>query len=234
MTQTWLWMGCIGMTLGAIFFGFGANSAKNETWKIVYILNFFIAAIAAGLYLAMALKQGFNIIYDRPTYWVRYITWTFSTPLTLVLLGFLGGTSIPIVASMIGADIYMIATGFVAAISPKPISYIWYVVSCGAYLGLAYLLLRPYRVGAVQKHPRSKKVFHKLLTVHLILWSAYPIVWILAKTGFDVISSDVETFFYVLLDLSAKVGFGFLSLNSLRKLESTDEAPQSLQEPALR
>lgn len=233
MTETWLWIGCAGMTLGAIFFGFGANNAKNRAWKIVYILNFFIAAIAAGLYLAMALGQGFSIIYDRPTFWVRYITWTFSTPLTLVLLGFLGGTSIPIVSSMIGADIYMIATGFVAAISPKPTNYIWYIVSCGAYLGLAYLLLQPYRTEAEQQHPRSKKVFHNLLTVHLVLWSAYPVIWILAKTGFDVISRDYETMSYTLLDLAAKVGFGFLSLNSLRKLERTDDAPERTQERVL-
>lgn len=77
MIQTWLWTGVIGMGLGGIFFGFGAHNAKNEQWKILYTLNLFICLIAAGLYLAMALKQGVNIINDRPTYWVRYVTQSF-------------------------------------------------------------------------------------------------------------------------------------------------------------
>ena len=216
MTQTWLTIGCVGTSLGAIAFGF------------------FIAAIAAGLYLAMILGQGFSVIYGRPTYWVRYVTWSLSTPLTLVLLSFLGGTSLSIAASMIGADIYMIATGFVAAISPKPTSYIWYFVSCGAYLGLAYLLLHHYRQEAAQQHPRSRQVFHKLLTVHLVLWTAYPIVWMLAKTGYGMIDGSAETMSYTLLDLAAKVGFGFLSLNSLRQLEQKSETSQRLQEQVLR
>ncbi len=234
MTQTWLMIGCVGMTLGAIAFGFGANNAKNEAWRIVYTINFFIAAIAAGLYLAMVLRQGLNVIHGRPTYWVRYVTWSLSTPLTLVLLSFLGGTSLSIAASMVGADIYMIATGFVATISPKPTSYVWYFVSCGAYLGLAYLLLHHYRQEAAQQHPRNKQVFHRLLTVHLVLWTAYPIIWMLAKTGYGMIDGSTETMSYTLLDLAAKVGFGFLSLTSLSQLERKLETPQHLQEKVFR
>ena len=223
MTQFWLWLGCISMTLGAIFFGFGADRARSERWQIVYMLNFFINAIAAALYLAMIFKLGFTYIEDRPSYLTRYATWTFSTPLTIVLLSYLGRTRIPIVASMIGADIYMIVTGFVATISPKPISIIWYFVSCGAYLGLAYLLLKQYRQQAEQAYPRSKKVFYRLLTIHLILWTAYPIVWIIAGTGLNWIDSPTETACYTLLDVAAKVGFGFLALNSLNQLEQAEE-----------
>lgn len=224
MTQFWLWLGCVSMTLGAIFFGFGADRARTDRWRIVYSLNFFICAIAASLYLAMALRQGFSVIYDRPSYWVRYLTWTFSTPLTLILLGVLGKTRPFIVASMIGADVYMIATGFVAAISPKPITNIWYLVSCGAYIGLAYLLLKYYLGQAKAAYPRSQKVFYRLLTVHLVIWTAYPIVWILASTGFGVLNSTTETACYAILDVAAKVGFGFLALNSLTQLENAEEA----------
>jgi len=93
----------------------------------------------------MIFKQGFTYIGDRPAYLTRYLTWTFSTPLTLILLSYLGRTRIWVAASMIGADVYMIVTGFVATISSKPVSNVWYVVSCGAYLGLVYLLLKYYR-----------------------------------------------------------------------------------------
>lgn len=223
MVQTWLSIGIVGMALGAIFFGFGAHSAKIETWKILFTLNFFICLIASVLYLAMALGQGQSIIYERPTFWVRYITWFLSTPLLILDLTFLGRTSLPITASLLGANALMIATGLVAAISPDPINYIWYLVSCGAYLAVFYLLVSPYRQEAERKHPRNRKAFQKLLTVHLVLWTGYPIVWILAVSGFDVINQGMETMFYTLLDLTSKVGFGFLSLNTLSQLERAGE-----------
>lgn len=115
----------------------------------------------------------------------------------------------------------MIATGGVAAISAKPINYIWYIISCGAFLAVLYLLLKPYRIEAEHKHPRSKQAFGRLLTVHVVLWTGYPIVWILSNTGFNLLSDSGQTALCTLLDLASKVGFGFLSLNTLRTLEQT-------------
>lgn len=223
MAQTWLWLGVIGMALGSIFFGFGAHNAKNERWKILYTLNFFITAIAATLYLVMALGQGVSIIDGRQTYWVRYITWFLSTPLLLLDLTFLGRTSLPITGSLLGANAYMIATGGLAAVSAKPTNYIWYLVSCGAFLAVLYLLVKPYRSEAERKHPRSKQAFRKLLTVHVVLWTGYPIVWILSNTGFNLLGDSGQTALYTLLDLASKVGFGFLSLSTLHTLEQVSK-----------
>ncbi|KJH72993.1 bacteriorhodopsin [Aliterella atlantica] len=224
MGQIWLWIGVISMALGSVFFGVGAHNAKNERWRILFTLNFFICAIAAGLYLSMALGQGRSVIEGRPTVWVRYITWFLSTPLLLLDLTFLGKTSLPITASLIGANAYMIVTGFVATISAdRTIGHIWYVVSCFAFLATVYLLVNQYRKEAERKHPRSKKVFRKLLAVHLVLWTLYPIVWLLGNTGLNAINQGVETMFYTLLDITSKVGFGFLSLNSMHNLEQAGE-----------
>lgn len=223
MVETWLWIGVIGMALGATFFGFGAHNAKSQRWRILFILNFFICLIASALYLAMALGQGFSVIHDRPTFWVRYITWFLSTPLLLLDLAFLARASLPLTGSLLGANAFMIATGLVAALSPDPINYIWYLVSCGAYLAVFYLLVSPYRLEAERNYPRAKKAFRKLLTIHLLLWTGYPIVWILAASGIDVLSRGLETMFYTILDLVAKVGFGFLALNTLSQLEQIDK-----------
>jgi bacteriorhodopsin len=224
MVQTWLWLGVSGMVLGATIFGFGAHNARSDRWKILYTLNFFICLIASGLYLAMALGQGFSIIHERPTFWARYITWFTSTPLLILDLTFLGRSSIPLLSGLIGANQFMIATGGMSAISPKPINYIWYAVSCGAFLAILYLLLVPYRKEAEHHHPRSRKAFRKLVTVHVVLWTLYPIVWILAITGFGVLNQSGETAGYTLLDLASKVGFGFLSLNTLQQLEQVGES----------
>ncbi len=42
------------------------------------------------------------------------------------------------------------------------------------------------------------------------LWFCYPIVWILGAEGFRVLSVETETACYAILDLCAKVGFGFI------------------------
>jgi sensory rhodopsin len=220
MVQIWLQIGVVGMIVGSLVFGYGASHVSNRRWQILYTLNFFICLIAAGLYLAMSLGLGSQVIYDRPTFWVRYVTWFCSTPLLLLDLAFLGRTNLPITGSLIGANAYTIATGFVGAITPKPMNQIWYLVSCGAFLATLYLLLKPYRLQAEQHYPHAKQVFRKLLAAHVVLWSLYPVVWILAATGFGLLSQGYETMSYTLLDLASKVGFGFLSLNSLGQLEA--------------
>jgi bacteriorhodopsin len=88
------------------------------------------------------------------------------------------------------------------------------------------LLLKQYCQQAEQNYPRAKKVFSRLLTVHLLIWTAYPIVWILASTGFNVIDGTTESACYTILDVAAKVGFGFLALNSLKQLEQAEQVTQ--------
>lgn len=230
MIAFWLWLGFVGMASGAVLFGRAAYKAKTEQWQILLTLHFFICLISTALYLAMILGQGFINAYDRPIYWVRYLTWGLSTPLILLVITRLGGSSLLLTASLIGADLFMIATGYVAAVSPVPINFIWYLVSCGAFVALFYLLLRPYRVQAVQQHPRAKKAIDQLLSVQLVLWTLYPIVWLLGKTGFNLFNPNLETLSYTLLDLAAKVGFGFFALATLRKQERLQEMPQRLEQ----
>ncbi len=221
MAQFWTLIGFIAMTAGAIFFGFKAASADSERWRILLTLNFFIAAIASVLYLVILTGQGEAVFNDHNSYWVRYVTWTLSTPLLLLELSHLGRTRRSTIGGLLGANALMLATGFLADIYPKPHNITWYFVSCGAYLGVAWLLLSAYRAEAERNHPGKvgKDSFQRLLTVHLVLWTAYPIVWILADTGIDAISDGVEAMLYTILDVTSKIGFGLLSINTMKKLE---------------
>lgn len=232
MAQFWIWMGFLSMTVGAIFFGAKAASARSERWRVLLTLNFFITTIAAVLYLVMLTGQGEGVYNDHNSYWVRYVTWLLSTPLLLLVLTHLGQTRRSTIGGLLGANALMLATGFLADIYPQPHNITWYIVSCGAFLGVVYLLLVPYRDEAERKHPGKvgQQAFQKLLAVHITLWSLYPIVWILADTGVNLISDGVESMCYSILDITAKVGFGLLSINTLSKLEkfpTWDTAPDS-------
>ncbi len=234
MAQFWTAIGFISMAAASLFFMASSVRATSERWRILLTLNAFINMIAAILYLVILTGQGEGVFNDHNSYWVRYVTWICSTPLLLMVLSHLGRTRVSTIGGLIGANTLMLATGFLADVYPKPYNILWYFVSCGAYLGVVYLLLTAYRAEAEQKHPGKvgHGAFQRLLTVHIALWSAYPLVWILADTGFDLISDGFESMFYTILDVASKVGFGLLSMSTLKKLEKFPVwAEKGLSEP---
>ena len=67
-------------------------------------------------------------------------------------------------------------------------------------------------------------MFDRLVLVHLVLWTAYPVVWLLSPEGLGTIGSPVEAMLFAIPDLAAKVGFGFLAASSLRTIEKNGDA----------
>ena len=52
----------------------------------------------------------------------------------------------------------------------------------------------------------------------LLTWSLFPVVWILASTGFGIVAVDIEAILYLALDLVTKIGFGlYVSTNHTLK-----------------
>lgn len=226
MAHTWFWIGLVAMAAGSVYFGAAAARAPERRWQILWTLYFFICLIAAGLYLVMATGFGAYVSADGTnTTWVRYVTWFLSTPLLLLALTYLGRSSLPLTAALLGANAFMIGTGFVATVLPENVlSLVWWTISTGAYLAIAWAFLGRYRREAKAALPRSGSVFDRLVLVHLVLWTAYPVVWMLSPEGLGVVGSAWEAGLFTVLDVAAKVGFGFLSANSLRQIEQNGEA----------
>ncbi|OZC04119.1 bacteriorhodopsin [Rubricoccus marinus] len=226
MAQTWYWIGLVAMAVGSGVFGVAAARAPERRWQILWTLYFFICLIAAVLYLVMATGFGSYVSADgTKTTWVRYVTWFTSTPLLLLALTYLGRSSMPLVASLLGANAFMIATGFVATILPEDaLSLTWWAISTGAYVAIAWAFLGRYKREAKAALPASGAVFDRIVLVHLILWTAYPVVWMLSPEGLDLVGDGPEALMFTILDIAAKVGFGFLAANSLRQIEQNGEA----------
>ena len=72
--------------------------------------------------------------------------------------------------------------------------------------------------------PRSSDVFDRVVLVHLVLWTAYPVVWLLSPGGVDLVGDAWEAGLFTALDVAAKVGFGFLAASSLRTVGQNGEA----------
>jgi sensory rhodopsin len=83
---------------------------------------------------------------------------------------------------------------------------------CAAYLALAYLLVVALPERANFETDRVAMVFTKLRNVTVVLWTMYPVVWLLAPVGFGLLQANTEMLVIVYLDIITKVGFAVFAL----------------------
>ncbi|RLM56415.1 rhodopsin [Halobellus sp. Atlit-31R] len=227
----WLWLGTLGMFLGMLYFiarGWGETDRRRQEF---YIVTIFITAIAFVNYLAMALGFGLTIIEvggeELPIYWARYTDWFFTTPLLLLDLGLLAGASRNELTSLVGLDMLMIGTGAVATLSAGPgfltegaRRLVWWGVSTGFLLVLLYMLYGSLDEKASKLSSDAASTFNTLRTLIVVVWLVYPVWWIVGTEGLQLVSLNIETAGFMVLDLVAKVGFGFILLSSRKVLDA--------------
>lgn len=210
MVQFWLWIAFIGMVIGSVIFGLKAAAMRRREGMEFPLKSFYITLWAAALYLTMILGETVTPLKGQTVYWGRYVDWVVTTPLLLLDLGVLAGLRPKLIAGVIAADIFMILTGLVATLEAPPTSYLWYIISCGAFLAILASLMTEFTASAAKRNVKVDNLFTTLRNVLIVLWCGYPIVWILGAEGFRVINTGFETALYAILDLSAKVGFGLI------------------------
>ena len=225
-TEIWLLVAFIGMVIGVIILGVRAIAHRHREGMEYSMVSFFVCLWAGCMYLAMLLGHTVSEINGEVVYWGRYIDWIVTTPLLLLDLGTLSGARKKLIAAVIGADIFMIVTGVIASLTPPRENYIWYIISCGAFIALLWALYSEYSTTASRRDPKVNSLFSTLRNLLTVLWIGYPIVWILAAQGIQIINTTWETFFYAVLDVTAKVVFGIIltsaSATTLAKASNSD------------
>jgi bacteriorhodopsin len=223
--QIWLWVGTAGMLLGMLYFIARGWGEENRRLQEFYIVTIFITAIAFVNYLAMALGFGLTTITiggeELPIYWARYVDWFFTTPLLLIDLGLLVGANRNELASLVGLDMLMIATGAVAtlttgagAMAAGAQRLLWWGVSTGFLLVLLYILFGTLNRRLASLPADVTATFKTLRLLVLVIWLVYPVWWLLGTEGFGLVTLYVETLGFAVLDITAKVGFGIILLSS--------------------
>jgi bacteriorhodopsin len=237
--KTWLFIGVGGMSLGAIAIAvLGVRLGKESHHAVA---SFFVCAIAACLYLLMAFGQGVGLLtqhtillhpsglidahHARLEYFGRYIDWVFTTPLLLIGLigvGMKPGTDArnrnALVGAAIGADVLMIVTGVLAALSiSNGHKYVWFAISCVFFLIVLAVVWGPVRAAARAQGGEVFALYTRLLSVLTVLWFIYPVLWILGTEGTAAISLNAEVIVFTVIDLSAKVGFGLLLVTGVKQ-----------------
>eukprot|EP01119_Soliformovum_irregulare_P002789 TRINITY_DN13049_c0_g1_i1.p2 TRINITY_DN13049_c0_g1~~TRINITY_DN13049_c0_g1_i1.p2 ORF type:complete len:303 (-),score=77.46 TRINITY_DN13049_c0_g1_i1:1050-1958(-) len=199
---------CIAFSISMIV----AKSEKIRKFSLTYTM---ITAIAATAYLSMAFEQGYFIKENgRQMYYARYIDWFFTTPLLIYELATLAGVGLPLTLAAIFFDILMIVTGLFGALTYREsVRWGWFAIGCFAFIPVVYLILFNFR-----KYLNEKTRFpYTVQSIYLCgIWLLYPLAWGLTEGGY-IIREDWEHLWFAILDIIAKIFFGFNTIFLFRK-----------------
>jgi bacteriorhodopsin len=215
----WLALGTALMGLGTLYFLVQGMGVEDPDAKKFYAITTLIPAIAFTMYLSMLLGYGVTMVpfagEENPIYWARYADWLFTTPLLLLDLALLVDADQGTILALVGADGIMIGTGLIGALTQVyQFRFIWWAVSTAAMLYILYVLYFGFTKKANEMNEDVASTFRVLRNLTIVLWSAYPVVWLVGSEGARIVPLSVETLLFMILDVSAKVGFGFILLRS--------------------
>ncbi|PSP63080.1 rhodopsin [Halobacteriales archaeon QH_8_64_26] len=233
VTNWTLWITTILMGLGAAGIIYQGRSLTSEEGIEHTVISALIPAIAMSMYLGMATGIGIVSIDivgqgTQEVFWMRYTDWVVTTPLLLLDLALLAKADRNTIGLLLGLDVYMIVAGLIGAFETVPVyRYLWWVISTGAFLAIVWLLLGPLSEQASQQDGNRASSFETLRNLLLGVWVIYPIVWLLGVEGFGLIPVGIETIVYAVLDLTAKVVFGFLMVNAVSDVTGSERTTQT-------
>lgn len=204
--ETWFWVGAVGMTVGTLFPI--RDAIRNPSHRRFDAVLASVTGAAAVAYALMALGVGALAVDGVTVQLARYADWLVTTPLLVLYLAMLSRPGRRTYVALVAADVVVIAAGVGAALVPTPEKWAFYAVGCVAYAGLLYGLLHslPAALGE-DADPRVDATFTTLRNLTVVLWTLYPVVWLLAPTGLGVLQPEMEAIVVVYLDFISKVGF---------------------------
>lgn len=229
--NSWVSLGTVGMALGSVvLLLLGTMLRKEDRHHAVLAVG--ITGIAATAYYAMVQGIGDLDVSGTTVQSARYVDWLITTPMLLISLGLVALPSrvkdrMWTLSTLVFLDIYMIVTGFLANVADADTKWVWYTLSSVAFVGVLYMLFG--KLLSTVKAVGGKKLTRLYTTLSLylsVLWLAYPVVWLVGTTGQANISFLTENSYYTVLDLLAKVGFGFLLVWNVKKLSDHAKAKE--------
>eukprot|EP00741_Cyanophora_paradoxa_P004906 tig00000849_g4760.t2 len=204
------WVGFAGMAFGvACFFGRWLWNGHRD----YYVLNAFQVLVACMAYWGLSFLHGQVDMNGFHVNWIRYVDWVFSTPMILLCIASIGRYTWNQKIALVLADVTMIGIGFFAAIAPEPGRWGFFAFSCAIFVAIAAVLIKG-SPRALQRLPRGgpRTGYKAMLALTLLTWTVYPIIFGVGPEGAGKLNRQGEAIAHTVLDLFAKVVFGFLYL----------------------
>lgn len=239
MTETfWLWVGTLGMLGGSVLlFAMGGTRTQDEEGHT--ISHGIVPLFAALAYLAMAMHQGsmslpFSVgTGTRDFLYARYIDWSVTTPTLLLGLSMtaLHGAHrrAGLVSGLLASDVVMILAGLFFGMSVDPFAkWMWFIVSCVAFLAVYYILFGALKREAAMRDSERRSAYDRNVVILSALWLLYPILVFFGPDGIYAWSATFTTSVIVILDLTSKVVYGFIAMGGSRAITDADLARGSV------
>ena len=188
--------GGIIFAIASVMFLFTGTKKPNT------MTEFFISFITTTSYAVMSLgiatttSAGGALIY-----WSRWLFYMAACSLLMFDAAHALGISqaeYPKMAIFTGLTMF---NGFLASFVVTEWRWIFFALSSAAYLGLLSFVVRG------QENPQ----FRSLKSFVLVGWTLFPIVFVLAPTGFGIVDTLVAETSYLILDIITKIIFGIMT-----------------------
>jgi sensory rhodopsin len=215
----WFGIGAAIFAIGVVaFLGFALT--RGDIRSPYYFLPPATAAIACVSYVVMTLVEVGIAPAALTVETVRYVDWALSTPFITYYLAMLAGTKLSTRAGAVGLNVAMIAFGYGATVAGGLLQWGLFAVSAVCFVGLLYLFLSTF-TRAIRDAPQtSRNLFVSLRDLTALIWSVYPVAYLLGPGGFGAMGTADYSFVVVTLDVTAKVGFIGLMLARQYQLDT--------------
>jgi len=210
----WLWAVFAIMTLADLAM-IGWSFMRPRGTRAFHHIAIAILTITALDYFAMASDLGSTPVATefrgggtRAIWFSRYIDWTLTAPLLLLLL--LLGTGVPISEMFIilFMSVFMVVSALLGALTRSSYKWGFFTFAVAALFYIWYHVAFPSRGSAKFLGSGVGGGFRTHSLGLMFVWGLYPICWGLSEGG-NVISSNGEMVFYGILDLITKPLFLF-------------------------
>ncbi|WP_293032560.1 bacteriorhodopsin [Natronococcus sp.] len=191
-----------------------ARGVTDPRTKLIVVATMLISVVSISSYTG--LMSGLTLSFiEMPTghplageevltMWGRYLTWTFSTPFILIVLGMIAGSNLTKILTTVSMTIAMCVTGLAAALTTS--SYLmrwwWFVLSSAFFLVIVYVIMVDWTREA--ERTGTDDLFNTLKILTVVGWFGYPILWALGVEGFALLEVWMTSWGYSVLDIITK------------------------------
>jgi sensory rhodopsin len=220
-------MGSLGLSeeafvywTGAAIFGlaslvFAGLTGRRHGSERLFASNIFVSFITTISYVVMALALATTVADNgQPVYWTRWLFYIASCSILTLDIAFIARTpTVKKVEVALFTGLTMFCA-FLASIIVTADRWWFFALSTVAYIGMIYTLF---------KQPANERVNIKsIMWFVLLTWSLFPVVWVLAPTGFGIFTILTEAVLYLALDFITKIVFGvYISTRQVSRSSAT-------------
>ena len=217
---TWFTLGLLGELLGTALLAYGYTLVPEATRKR-YLLLVSIPGIAVFAYILLVLDIGAVDGGGHTVYAVRYVDWLLTTPINVLYLGLLAHATRADIGKLVGLQTLTIVFGFAGALAGGSVAYALFALGAVAFAGVVYLLYGTIADAAVASlSDVEASLYRTLRNFVVVLWSVYPVVWLLGAAGVGLMDVETASLVIVYLDVVTKVGFGLIALHAWLTMDS--------------